>query len=392
MKYTITYQKDNKIISKILDIPQYSSLDEELSKFENIINLKEHWRRVDYKLFQNRKKELFLFFKQLNLMLQSHLSFNEALELILETNLDKEIKTIILILQNAVIQDYPIDVALSEYQNIIGKMPIMFLKQGIENGTMKSSLESIVTLLEQEIQINSKLSEKLRYPFFLVLSLIASLSIIFIYVVPSFEFIFNSLKDALPLSTKALLLVNKLLISYWHIAVLLVISFTMIILFILKKHKFYFDRLIFYLPVIGRVISSYQLYKLFLSLVISIESKYQFQIAIDNSIGTITNLYLQDILKKIQTGIKSGENIADLFSRYLVFDQMVVKLLYTAENTGKYEIVLKDITNYYKESFELKLKKLTSVLEPLIISIIALVVLWLILAIMVPIWQLSSIL
>jgi len=391
MKYTIKYQKNAKVFFKKIEVSQTLEFEEVSKEFPNIIDIKEHNKERNKIGIKNRKKEMFLFFKQLHLMLQSHLSFNEALELILETNINKEIKTIITILQNAVIQNYPIDIALDGYQKSIGKLPIMFLKQGLQNGTIKTSIHSIVILLEQELEINKKLSEKLQYPVFLILSLISSISLIFIYVIPSFEFIFNSLGDQLPLATEILLIVNKIFTNYWYIAVFIASGFLLISLFIMKKYRFFFDKLIFSLPILGSTIIHYQLYKLFLSLYINTESKYQFQTAISNSIEIITNLYLQDIIKKIQTGIKNGENIAELFSRFSLFDQIVVKLLYTAENTGAYALVLKDITNYYKENFNQKLQKLTSVIEPFIISIIAFIVLWLVLAVMVPIWELSAV-
>ena len=122
-----------------------------------------------------------------------------------------------------------------------------------------------------------------------------------------------------------------------------------------------------------------------------VQSKYQFQSAIVSSIETTTNLYLKEVIKHIGKGIKNGEEIAKLFNSYSLFNTMVIKFLYTAQNTGKYELILLDITNFYEEDFNERLKKLTTTIEPLIIAIIALMVLWLILAIMVPIWELSAI-
>ena len=392
MKVTITYQEDSTIKSKVVYIEHMADLEDQLNQFDNIIKIKKHTKENKRSFLRNRKKEMLFFFKQLDLMLQSHMSFNEALELILETNLDTETKNLILALQNAVIQNYPIDTALNNYKKYIGETPLSFLKQGLENGTIKSSVHSIVVLLEKELEIVTSLSEKLRYPLFLILSLFTSISTIFIYVVPSFEFIFNSLGETLPLSTKILLSVNQFFTNYWFLVLIIGASFIFIVLFYIQIYRFMFDKLLFTtLPLVSSVVRSYQLYKLFLSLYISVESKYQFQVAIMNSIGTISNLYLKDILQQIEVGIKNGENIAELFDRFNIFDPMVIKLLHAAQNTGQYEIVLLDISKYYQENFELKLKKFTSVIEPLIISIIALIVLWLILAIMVPIWQLSAV-
>lgn len=392
MKYTVTYQKNNKVISKILNLSSQAHLEEELSQLDNIIDLKEHRKKEKKAFFRNRKKEIFLFFKQLNLMLQSHLTFNEALSLILETNLDKEIQNMIIVLQNSIVKNYPVDLALKEYKELIGETPIVFLKQGLENGTIKNSIQSIVTLLEKELEVSSKLVEKLRYPIFLVLSLMISIAIIFIYVVPNFEFIFSSLEGDLPMSTQVLLLINKLVLNYWYIVLGFIVSLILFTFYMIKKYKYSYDKLLFKkLPIIDSMVSNYQLYKLFLSVYIVVESKYQFQVAVMNSINTITNFYLQRIIEEIEIGIKSGENIAELFSRYEIFDHVVIQLLHTAQNTGDYENILLDITNYYKESFDQKLKRFTSIIEPVIVSTIAFIVLWLILAVMVPIWQLSSI-
>ena len=392
MKYKVKYQNGGKIYTKIVEVNHTSELEKEFCKFHNIITIKELDMKNKKAFFTNRKKEIYLFFKQLNIMLQSQLNFNEALELITQSNKDKDIQTIIELLKSAVIQNYPIDLALGEYKNIIGEIPLLFLKQGIENGTIKHSIHSIVILLEKQIKIKEQLLDKLRYPLFLILSLLTALSMIFLYVIPNFEFIFSSLGDNLPLATQVLLFVNKVITQYWYLFIFLQFIIVGTILFIIGRYRWYFDRFILNIvPVFSKIVISYQLYKLFLSLYVIVYSKYQFQTAIINAIETITNLYLKEIIKNIGIGVKNGEDIAQLFSKYPLFDSMIIKLLYTAQNTGKYELVLLDITNYYEKVFNERLKKITSSIEPLMIFIIALVVLWLILAIMVPIWELSSI-
>ncbi len=391
MKYKITYQQNSKIITDIIDTDG-SNLDKKLQQFQNIIKIKslEDKKRKNY--FQNKKQEIYLFFKQLHLMLESHLNFHEALDLILQTNKNKYIQNIINIIQKSTTQNYPIEIALHEYTKDIGILPIAFLKQGIENGTIKDSIASIVLLLQKEITIKKNLLQTVRYPTLLLFSLVISLLMIFIYVVPNFEFIFQSLGDNLPFATELLLGVNTLTQNYWYLGIFLFIVIFFIFIFLKYRYKIYFDRLsVRAFPIVSKVILEYQLYKLFLALYIVVHSKYKFQTAVTNSIQTITNLYLKNIIEQIAQRIKNGEEIADAFSKYKLFDQMVIKLLYTAQSTSNYETVLLDITNYYQESFEQRLEKLGDVIEPFIIFIIAIVVLWLILAIMVPIWQMGAV-
>jgi len=96
-------------------------------------------------------------------------------------------------------------------------------------------------------------------------------------------------------------------------------------------------------------------------------------------------------MEEIFLNIKKGNSIAASFEKSLLFDDLTIRLLYTAEQTNNYEIILNNITLYYKQKFNESIKNFSSILEPIIIFIISLVVLWLILAVMLPIWNLSSI-
>jgi len=84
-------------------------------------------------------------------------------------------------------------------------------------------------------------------------------------------------------------------------------------------------------------------------------------------------------------------SISQAFQKSQLFDSLTMKLLHTADHTNNYESILCDITNLYKKGFQKSLKNVSSVVEPVLILLISLVVLWLILAIMLPIWNLGSV-
>lgn len=391
MKYKIKYQINRKIYSKIVNLDADSNLNQHLDRVENIIEVKELGNGSKKLFSKTKQNHIYFFFKQLNLMLQSHLNLNEALELLKHTS-NNELKNIITLLQNAIMQNYPLELVLRSYRKTLGEIPLIFLKQGIENGTINSSVNAIVLLLEKEMAIKKKIAVKLRYPFFLLLSLGITLSVIFLIVIPGFSSLFNTLGDNIPLATTILLYINESLKQYWHLYILFTLITFLTSIFILKKYNYFFDKILFTsVPALSKVITAYQLYKLFLSLYIIVKSKYQLQDAIESSIKTTTNLYLKKAVIDINTGIKNGDDIVELFSKSLTFEPVTVKLLYTAQITGQYESVLLDIVNYYEYSFNENLQKITESIEPIIILIIALIVLGLILAIMVPIWELSNI-
>jgi len=105
----------------------------------------------------------------------------------------------------------------------------------------------------------------------------------------------------------------------------------------------------------------------------------------------VNNLYVQDMMEKVLINIKNGMSVSEAFGKSKLFDNLTMKLLHTADNTNRYEDILSDIALQYKKRFQKSLKNFSSTIEPLLILIIALIVLWLILAIMLPIWNLSAV-
>lgn len=393
MKYKIKYQEKNKIKSITIEAKDYNELINSKLYPNNIISIKEPLdiRNLLTPINNINKKDIYELFNQLNLMLSSNITISEAISLLLQTKQKKEIEEVLLLLQNSINNSIPIDIALRRYKKVIGETSILFLKLGIENGNIKESINSLVKLNEQNTITKSKLKDILNYPIILISSLFIAIGMIFIYVIPNFQYVFEILGDNLPLSTKILLWLQDIVQNYYMFFILLPFIIYFSLLFLYKKYKLFFDRMILSnIPILSALIKSYNLYKLFLAISIIVKSKYQFQIAIENSKNIIENNYIKLNMKKIIGDIRSGSSIADAFKNTKIFDDLTIKLLYTAQYTNNYENILNDISNLHKQNFENSIKKFSSFIEPAIILLISMIVLWLVLAVMVPMWDMSS--
>ena len=215
---------------------------------------------------------------------------------------------------------------------------------------------------------------------------------IFVYVLPNFEFVFTLLKNDLPYPTKVLLSLKLLFEN--HSFTLLCVIFLLIFIFtyLLNKYRFTFHKiLILNIPILSMMLREYYFYRLFLSISIIVKSKYQFQLAISHSKSIVNNLYIQETMKNILHNIKNGTSISAAFQKSILFDDLTLKLLSTADYTNQYESVLSNIATQYKKRFLRSLQNFSSTIEPFLILTIFLIVLWLILAIMLPIWELGSV-
>lgn len=325
-------------------------------------------------------------------MLNANLTLSQSIELMLKSKQEKNIQEILSLMKESVNSGKPIEKLLNKKIAFLGNSSILFLKLGIENGNIKESINSLVKLLSESKKSRDKLNDTMRYPIILIISLFVSIAMIFIYVLPNFEYIFKMLEGNLPLSTQILLSIKEFLNNYAIILIIVFFGFIYSIYLLYVKFKYKFDKFfINNIPILSELIKSYLFFQLFLSISIIVKSKYQFQIAIEHSKYIIKNLYIQEMMKNILINIKNGNSIANSFEKSLLFDDLTIRLLYTAEQTNNYETILNNITTYYKQKFIKSIKLFSSILEPTIVLLISLVVLWLILSVMLPIWNLSSV-
>jgi len=387
MNYKIKYQENGKI--KYKTIKNIDSLE----STSNIIEIKKNSFNIKtIAIDSNIKKEIFNMFKQLSIMLNANLSFFESIELLLKVNQHNKVKEILESIKDSIKSSNPIDETLKKFNPYINNISILFLKLGLENGNIKEAINSLVVILEQNNQSRTKLFETLRYPFILLISLSIAIFMIFIYVIPNFEFILSSLDGEISFSTKVLLTLKTIITDFYYIMILVLIGMFFLFFYIYKNNKLFFDKLILNIPVFSNLLKAYYFYRLFLLISIIVRSKYQFQVAILNSKDIIDNEYVKKSIKDILSNIKNGKNISKSFEETNLFDQLTIRLLFTAENSNSYEKILEDISAYYKEKFKNNLKNFTSFIEPIVILLISLLVLWLVFAIMLPIWDMGSVL
>jgi type II secretory pathway component PulF len=394
MKYKVSYQENQKIESIIIEAKNKNELKNSPDFPKNSIKIKEyHSFKINWSLVKtNNKKQTYELFSSLNMMLHSNLTLHESIELLLQTKQEKTIIQILQAIQQSLKTSKSISIALKSYRYYLGDTAILFLNLGLENGNIKESIDSLVQLLQEDIKTSEKLKDILRYPTVLLISLAIAFSMIFIYVLPNFEFVFNLLEGDMPLSTQSLLFVKNFINNYFVLVIFSLVLFVLIISFFYKRYRLFFDKLVLLkIPVFSVLLQSYFFYKLFLAICIIVKSKYQFQTAIKNTRDIINNQYIKNTIDKILINITNGSQIAKAFEDTGLFDEFTIKLLYMAQYTNNYELILNDIAAYHKKRFKNSLKNFSSFIDPVLIFFIAMVVLWLVLSIMQPIWQMSSI-
>jgi len=389
--YKIVYQENKTlktIIIKSKDIYKETLPKNIIAREEIVIK-----KRIKFKK-RVQSSEVFALFNELNIMLQANILFNDAVEILHKSTKNTQLKEMLFTLTHALKNGKKLDEELKPYRAILGTLPLVFLRIAQDNGNLKTVMNSLVLVLKSKQDSKEILTSSLRYPFVLSLSLLFLTLFSFYFVVPKFEHLFLQYESNLPWATKALLYFKELVHNYFFYFS----SFLIALIFLMQvKYKqsqtfrYQVDKcLILYLPLLSKVIFYTQFQLFFLSVTILLNDKYKFQTAFNNSHVLISNCYLKEKLKKINQQIQSGKSILFAFENAKLFDELVLRLISVGEQSNSLHITINEVEKIYKKRVKDSFKSFTAYIEPIFFILISTFIVWLMLAIFMPIWNLSD--
>ena len=391
-KYRIKYQ-NNDLIEEIF-IETINLSNEKLPK--NILEIKEE--KSSYKiLFRKKKrvkkKDLNLLFYELGLMLNSKINLTDSIDILIKNKKDKNLIEFLKILK------YSFANGKSIRDNLIGfdidNVIISFLENLQNSGNSLLNLKALNSLLKENEEIKKSFIKALSYPIILSIALFFSLFSIFTFVLPKFKTIFLNVQTELPIATRILLFFDDFFQNYFLIFLIILSSLFFLLLYFYKssdRFQRYLEKIIVEnLFMIKDIYLSMQFYKFFLVIDIMLKSNYEFHKALISSKILLKNKYLLDKISIIDTSLQNGKSINESFFRTKIFDDIVLNLINTGEVTNSLDVTIYEIKEIYKNRFYEKTNLLISLIQPIFLLIIMGLILWIVLGIFLPIWDMGNI-
>ena len=388
-RYKISYQISNEIKEIIIETTDLSK--EKLPK--NIIQIDEYKQKLRINLKKKiNDKSLSLLFYELNLMLQANINISDALDILIKNKKEKYILDFLRKIKYSFSNSKSISENLKEFK--INDLVITFLEISQNNGNLILNIKALNDLLKENIEIKKNFLKSLSYPFILLFSFFISLFAIFNFVIPKFKTIFSQSQTQLPLPTRVLLQVDYFFENYFFYLLITIFFLIFLILYFYKNsYKFlYFidEALVKRTFLIKDIYLNMELYKLFLIIDIMLKSNYEFHKAFISSKILLKNKYLLDKIYIIDNLLQNGESINDSFLKTEIFDDIVLNLINTGEVSNSLGVTIDEIKKIYKNRFYEKIDLLTSLIQPIFLVIIMGLILWIVLGIFMPIWDMGN--
>lgn len=390
-KYKIIYQEEGTL--KKLYITSDDIKNEELPK--SIIEIKKV--NLDFNLnFEQtiKDKEIKNILYELSLMLNSKILLDEAFEIAIKNSKKEQIRNFLKALKNSFSNSTDITKTIEKFK--INPMIKSIFKIVQESGNPTENINFLYKVIEENLEIKKDFKKILTYPMVLLTTFFFSLIGIFKFVVPNFEPLLRDSNMQLPFATKILFTTKDIFENHLITICLSFLILFISLFFLIKKNekiRFFIDKLfIKNLFILSQLYKLNLFYSFFMILEILLKSKYNFLTALNKGKILINNQYVFDRISQIEKLLQNGKSISYAFESVGLFDDIVLSLIKTGEVTNSLESIALEIKNIHKKRFDDKLKLFSLLIEPLFFIIIMGLIVWVILAVFVPLWSMGDIL
>ncbi len=286
-----------------------------------------------------------------------------------------------------------------EMSEAMGKFPKMFpdiyvnmVKAGEASGQLDIILNRLADFLENAEGLKAEIKSAMTYP---VISLILIFGITFylmIGVVPKFETMFISLNAKLPAITVMVLAMSKFTTSYWYVIIFGIIGTVVGVNIILRNRdaQRVRDIVVLKMPVFGPLLQKVALSRFSRTFGTLLSSGVPLLAALEIVASTAGNIIIEETLLETRDTVKRGESLTSHLTTSWVFPPMVVKMMGIGEKSGALEQLLYKIADFYDAQVHATVKSLTSLIEPIMLSVMGAVVGTVVIAIFMPILELQK--
>ncbi len=338
------------------------------------------------------RNDVTTFSRQMSDLLRAGLPLVRSLQVIaIQTN-NPRMQVIIKSLSSDVEGGMAFSDALAKHENIFPALYSSMVKAGEAGGMLDQVMERLSAFMEAEQETRGKIIAAMTYPAFMVIVCILVIIILFTVVVPNFMVMFEESDIQLPVSTRMLLWVTDAIKMLWW-AILGVVGGGGILFYNFVKSesgRLLYDTFKLKIPLIGEFIRKREISKFARTLGTLLANGVQILKALSITESVISNQVLRLDIMQFQDDIKGGEKLSTRMSESDLFPPVAVNMVAVGEETGNLEITLQRVADTFDKETDRVVKTITTIMEPMMIVVMAVVVGFVVFAMIMPIFQISQ--
>lgn len=337
-------------------------------------------------------KDIIFFTRQLASMLTSGLTLMQALVILKDqmgsSGLSETVQTVVADVENG----KTLSSAVEKYDTIFTPIYVALIKTGEASGLLDKVLSRLADNLEKQETLRQTIRGALLYPIIIVAMMIIVTIIMLIFVIPQLSVLYGNLNIELPAQTRLVVAASDIMSNYWFIVFVLFAGGIYWFRNWYKKDtgRSIVDAYLLKLPIFGKLLSETMIAEFSRTFGLLIGSGSLIVDSLVKSADVVSNVHYKNAILLVAKRVEKGIVVSDALNAGTVFPQYLIQMVKIGEQTGKLDESLIKASEYYEREVNQTVKTLTTLMEPIIMVILALGVGFLIFAVITPIYSLMS--
>jgi general secretion pathway protein F len=346
-----------------------------------------------FTLFRRVKsEEISVMTRQLATLLGASIPLVQALDSLVAQTRNSALKKVVAQIKGTVNEGNSLTNALAEHPKIFSSVFINMVRAGEASGTLDIVLERLADFAEKQEALKGRFRAALVYPVFMGVIGSAILFILITYIVPNITQVFNEMNRVLPLPTLFLISLSDFLKVYWWVVIILLTIIMSGLRYIVKRPsgKKYWHYVKLKMFILGPVVQKVILARFSSTLGSLLESGVGLMMSMQIVQALVDNVHVSKVIEEAMEQIQKGQSMTVALSNSQWFPPMFVQMIAVGEQSGNLEGMLKKVSQAYEREVETAILGMTSLIEPLMIVGMGLAVGFIVLSILLPIFEMNQ--
>jgi type IV pilus assembly protein PilC len=337
--------------------------------------------------------EKVLFSKELATLVSAGIPIAQAMHILEEQVESKMMKKAAIEIANDIEGGFSLSSAMDKHRNIFGPLYVSMIHAGEIGGILDQTLEKMADEIEKDHELVAKIRGALAYPGIIMIAMVLVVIYMITSVIPQIADVFSEMGGDLPASTKFLMALSSLFLSYGFFILIGIVAAFLGFRRALKsssKFRYYCHLVLLKIPILGKTTKKVNVVRFTRTLGSLLTSGVAVIEALQISADTLTNEVFKKEILNVAQKVEGGSSVAEPLKKSKNFPSMVPHMISVGEETGTLDKTLLKVTDFYEKDVDHTVKNLSSILEPLLMIIIGLGAGFIVISVITPIYQMTT--
>ncbi len=283
--------------------------------------------------------------------------------------------------------------AMREHPNVFTELYVSLVEAGEAGGVLEETLETAAQQFDKEAELRAKVKSAFVYPILVISAAVFVVAFMLIFIVPAFVKVYDQFHAELPAITQLLVFMSNIVVRYWWMVLIGIIAAVIGLRYYAhtpRGRKLY-DQIKLKMPLLGKLNRKIAIARFTQTLAAVTKAGVPILKALTVSANTSGNVVIMEAVMLVVGYVKEGAAISIPLEQTGEFPHMVTRMISAGETSGNLDEMLEEVTKFYDRDIEYTVSKLTKLLEPVMTVAVGGVVLFVLLALYMPVFNLSNV-